>query len=287
MGAMERKTKARILRCLACFLLVAGSVSAQSLTDEDLTHLGEIFLDCRHPEGPTAMDDLHAYAQGCGFSDAEMASRLMQLVRKGLPQSDDPLRRHVTEAALCALVPFAGESGVPFVREVMQDAENGNLRQMALRAGLRMTPEKWEEWVREAVADKRFGDFDRWMVYEDVFRIGRDGDEKTRQRVIEVLSEMRASDSRRMNQNSLGGWVAELKGGDAWETWLKEVVTGEGFYGADREKAFNLAMQTGRNGDAKTRQRVIEVFGELCADESLDVDREALRRWIGELEELP
>ena len=211
----------------------------------------------------------------------------MQSVREGLPPSDDPLRWHVSGAALWALVPFAGESGVPFVREVMQDAEDGNLRQTALRAGLRMTPEKWEEWVREAVADKRFGDFDRWMVYEDVFRIGRDADEKPRQRVIEVPTERRASDSRRVNQNRLGGWVAELKGEDAWEAWLREVLTGESFYPANREQASHLAMQAGRNGDAGTRQRVIAVFGEPCADEALDVDRAALRRWIGELEELP
>jgi len=68
---------------------------------------------------------------------------------------------------------------------------------------------------------------------------------------------------------------------------LREVVTGEGFYPANLEHAFNLAVQAGRSGDAKTRQRVIEVFGELCDDESLDVDRNALRRWIGELEKMP
>ncbi|MBQ7251394.1 MAG: hypothetical protein IJS32_02195 [Kiritimatiellae bacterium] len=152
---------------------------------------------------------------------------------------------------------------------------------------MRLAPDHWEEWLREAVADKRFGNRDRWMVYEDVFRIGRDADKKTRQRVIEVLAEMRVRDSYRVNQNRLGGWVAELKGGDAWEAWLREVLTGEGFYPANREHAFNLAVQAGRNGDAKTRQRVIEVFRELCDDESLDVDRTALRRWIGELEDEP
>ena len=270
-----------------CFFLSAGILSARVLSDEDKARFHDIFLMCRDEVDSGPEEDLSALAKAQGLSNEEMASRLMQFVREGLSKSDDPLQRHATGAAMSALVPFAGESGVPFVREVIQVAEDGNLRQIALLAGLRMAPEKWEEWVREAVADKRFGDFDRWMVYEDVFRIGRDADKKTRQRVIEVLSEMRASDSYRVNQNCLGGWVAELKGGDAWEAWLKEVLTGEGFYGADREKAFHLAMQAGRDGDERTRQRVIEVFGELCDDESLDVDRTALRRWIGELENLP
>ena len=279
--------KNSILCCFGLLLFAAGMVPARTWADEDLTRLGAIFLACRHREGPTAMDDLRAYAQDHGFSDVDMAAQLMQFVREGLPKCHDSLQRHATGAALWALVPFAGESGIPFVHEVMQDAEDGNLRQIALRAGLRMTPEKWEEWVREAAADKRFGDSDRWSIYEDVFRFGRDGDAKTRQRVITVLTEIRASDSYRVNQNSLGGWIAELQGGDTWETWLREVVTGEGFYPANREHAFNLAVQAGRSGDAKTRQRVIDVFTELCDDESLDVDRNALRRWIGELEKMP
>ena len=270
-----------------CFFLSAGILSARVLSDEDKARFYDIFLMCRDEVDSGPEEDLAAFAKAQGLSNDEMASRLMQFVREGLSQSDDPLQRHATGAALAMLVPFAGESGIPFVREVIQVTGDGNLRQTALRAGLRMAPEKWEEWVREAVADKRFSDFARWMLYEDVFRLGREADEKIRQRVIEVLSEMRGKDSYRVNQNRLGGWVAELKGGDAWEAWLKEVFAGEGFNDADRRDACELAMQTARNGDAKTRQRVIEVFTEMCDDESLDVDRAALRRWISELEKAP
>ncbi|MBQ7252513.1 MAG: hypothetical protein IJS32_07925 [Kiritimatiellae bacterium] len=169
----------------------------------------------------------------------------------------------------------------------MREAADGHLRQLAVLAGLRMTPDRWEEWVREAAADKRFNDLERWIIYEDILRIGREGDEKTRQRVIEVLSEMRGKDAYPANRDSLGKWIAELKGGDAWEAWVKEVFAGEGFNDAAKRDACELAVQAGRNGDERTRQRVIEVFGELCRDESLDVDRTALRRWIGELEDLP
>ena len=98
---------------------------------------------------------------------------------------------------------------------------------------------------------------------------------------------MRGKDSCPANRDCLGKWVAELKGGDAWEAWLREVFAGEGFNDAARRDACELAVQTGRNGDAKTRQRVIDVFTGMCEDESLDVDRNALRQWIGELEKLP
>ena len=271
----------------ACFLLAVESVPAGVMTEKDEACFRDIFLTCRDREGPTTWDDLRAYAQANGFSDTEMAARLAEFAKTGLEKQADATRRHVAASAIYALTPFAGENGIPFIREVIRDAEDGNLRQAAVLTGIGLTPEKCEEWVREVEMDKRFGDFDRWLVYESAFKIGRDGDGTTRQRVIEVLTEMRGKDSYRVNQNRLGGWIAELKGGDAWEAWLKEVVTGKGFYPANRKHAFNLAMQAGRNGDAETRQRVIDVFTEMCNDESLDVDRNALRQWIGELEKLP
>ena len=64
---MERKTKVRLLRCLACFLLVAGSVSAQSLADEDRARFHDIFLMCRDEEDPGPEEDLAALARAQGF----------------------------------------------------------------------------------------------------------------------------------------------------------------------------------------------------------------------------
>ena len=278
-------------KCVLCWiglvLLAAGFFPARSLAGEEMSQLRDIFLTCRRVEGPTDLDELHAYAQVHGFSDAEMAGQLMALAKARVDFNASDGQRHLAKVVLYYLRFFGGDKEYEFLLDIMRTGPDAETRLVAARSCLHMKPETWEPWLREVVADGRFGDLDRFLVYEDVFRLGREADEKTRQRVIEVLSEMRGKDSYRVNQNRLGGWVAELKRGDAWEAWLKEVFAGEGFYPANRGQAFELALKVGRNGDAKTRQRVIEVFTEMCDDESLDVDRAALRRWIAELEKAP
>ncbi|MBQ7252227.1 MAG: hypothetical protein IJS32_06475 [Kiritimatiellae bacterium] len=277
---MGTGTKRRLLCCLACVLLVAGSVSAQSLTDEDRARFRDIFLMCRHPGGPMPVDDLRAYAQGHGFSDAEMAARLLAFAQEGLAENADAGQRRLARCAIGHLRDCGGETEAAFLRKLMRETEYGDLRQAAALVGMRLEGETWEEWLREAVADKRFGDFDRRMVYKNVFLIGRDGDEKTRQRVIEVLTEMRATDSCRVNQNRLGEWVAKLKGGDAWEAWLREVLADEGFYPANRKHAFEMALQAGRNGEKATRQHVIDVLEKMLSEESDERNRIDLRHCL-------
>lgn len=254
---------------------------------EELSPFEYIFTRCRSRHDTTELDDLRSYARCKGFSDAEMATRLVELAKQGLNSETDAEKQRLASSALIFLKFFGGEAEGVFARQVMRETDVERIRLRAACTAIRLLPEETGELLQELEADKRFGDADRYCVCEEVFHLGQEGDAKIRQNAIEVLNEMRMKDPCRVNQNRLGGWVAELKGGDAWESWLREVVAGEGFYDANREHAFKLAVQTGRNGDAKTRQHVIEVFGELCNDESLDVDRNALRRWIAELEKLP
>ena len=268
-------------------LLLAVVCPLRAMAGEETEHLYDIFLRCRHPRGPTALDDLRAYAQAHGLSDAEMSGMLVELAKAGLDDKGDVARQRLARCALYELPNFGGIAAVEFLRNVMRTGPDAKARLVAARSCLRMKPESWEAWLREVVSDGRFGDHDRFLAYEEVFQIGRDGDDGTRQRVMEVMNEMRASDASRVNRNRLGGWVAELEGGVAWEAWLREVVAGEGFYPANREHAFKLALKAGQNGDVQMRQRVIEVFGELCEDESIEVDRATLRQWIAELEKLP
>jgi hypothetical protein len=232
-------------------------------------------------------DDLLGYAKANGFSDAEMAAQLVALAQAGMGGNADAKDRRLAACAISHLELFGGEAEKEFVREAMRKMGDETIRSAAFRTGVRLAPGEWEEWLREVAADKRSETQERYLAYEEIVRLGQNADETTRQRVIEVLNEMREKDSYSANRNCLGRWVAELKGGDAWEAWLREVLEGKGFHDADRRDACALAIRVGRNGDAKTRQHVIEVLEKLCNDESLDVDRNALRRWIAELEKLP
>ena len=282
---METRLKKRIFAWSACFLLAIGMATARGAELEPWAGLEDLLFACSD-----SMDDgiettnARDFAKARGFSESELAEKLVALVESELKE---PVDSCVAACAIGRIAEIGRETEREFLREVMRTARDGGMRQEAFDAGIRMKPDAWEEWLREMATIANFGDLDRYVAYRNVFWLGRDGDEKTRQRVIEVLSEMRGKDAYPANRDSLGKWVAELKGGDAWEAWVKEVFAGEGFNDAAKRDACELAMQAGRNGDAKTRQRVIEVFGELCDDESLDVDRAALRRWIVELEDKP
>ena len=303
---MGKRTKNRLLCCLACVLLLAGSVSAQSLTDEDRARFRDIFLMCRHPGGPMPVDDLRAYAQGHGFSDAEMAARLLAFAQEGLEENADAGQRRLARCAIGHLRDCGGKTEAAFLRKLMRETEYGDLRQAAALVGMRLAAEKWEEWFREAKADPRFEAVDRYLLRKAVFGIGRDGDEKTRRRVIEVLAEMR-NGLPQAERNHVGVWIAELEGGDAWERWLRKVTAKEsflgrtpampalgevvfrklgvreGFYGIDHERACELAFRVGRDGDEATRQHVIDVLQGLLADGSYRGDERFLRRKIAEL----
>ena len=153
----------------------------------------------------------------------------------------------------------------------------------ALHALFRMVPEKWEDLVREIAADEKYSDYDRFLAYEETFRVGMGGDLNTRNRVIEVLEEMRAIDTSKSNRNSLGLWLTELKGED-WEEWLRKVTTEDGFTSADRNRAYDLAFRIGRDGDEKTRQHVLAVLKEMWDKEDVRGVKNILGHLIKELE---
>ena len=178
---------------------------------EELERMRNILTKCRNREAPTLLDELRAYAGIHGLSDAEMAERLVELVQAELdtPADSEPVPGGKT--AMMALGFFGGEVESSFARKVMREAKDVRLRHVALIAGLRMTPENWEEWLREALADERFGTLDRFVACEEVFRIGREGDEKTRRRVVEVFEEMKTRGVSDANRRHLDEWSAELE----------------------------------------------------------------------------
>ena len=194
-------------------LLATGEVLARPLTDEFRGRIAEIYMTCRDEidEGPEA--ELEELAKAEDLSKEEMAGLLLQLVSEGLAENADPFRQSIANSALWGLVPFAGEKEFLFVREVMRAAKDakGTIRRTALMVGSRMAPDRWEEWVREVVVDERSDNYDRFLVWQEAFQIGRDGDEKTRRRVVEVFKEMKTRGVSDANQRHLDEWIAELE----------------------------------------------------------------------------
>lgn len=268
-------------------LLVGGVVPVSGAESDPWEGLEDLFWECSEPGETGHAEMLRDFARAHGKTDAELAERLVEIIRRGAAEGADAVAADQAEGALWHLRWFGGEKEAECVREVMRTTKNGSLRQVAIHVGMQLDPEKWEEWVREVADDPRSGDFDRYIAYEEAFQVGQKREGHARRCVIDVLEELELTDSARGNRNRLGAWIAELQGDTGWEPWLREVVSGEGFQDVDRKRAFRLALQAGRNGSKETRKRVIEVFGELCEDESIEVDRAALRQWIAELEKLP
>ena len=199
---------------LAGMAFLAGGVAvASSLPDDVRQRFVEIFARCRHVGASEPEADLMAFAKSKGLSKEEMAGFLVQLVDEGLSENADAFQRSIANSALWGLVPFAGEKEFTFVREVMLTAKDakGTIRRTAIIVGPRMKPEKWEEWLREVVADERSDNYDRFLVFNEAFQIGRDGDEKTRRRVVEVFEEMKTRGVSDANRRHLDEWIAELE----------------------------------------------------------------------------
>lgn len=195
------------------FLLAAlFVVSAASGFDVDIMDPVQfILLECRHVGGSTQSDDLLAYAKAAGLSDAEMSERLVELVELGLGDAPDFTERQLSLGALWGLAHFGGEKENDFVKEIMRMTNDETTRHIAVRVGIQMMPEKWEEWVREVAADNRFDSLTRFDAYEEAYRIGRNGDEKTRQQVEKVLSEYTEKEASEGNRISMRRWTGELK----------------------------------------------------------------------------
>jgi len=190
-------------------LLLAGIVFAQTSDVLD-TSLERIFLKCRHRGGPSQSDDLIAYADRNGFSPESMATMLVAFAKSAL-ETPDSTHRQLAEGALWGLLQFGGTKETPFVLQILRQSEDGNLRLAAISVGMRLDSANWEKWVEEACSNNRFSSIERFIAYEEAYRIGKNGDEGTRQRVEKVLSELAEQEENSGNKNRLQRWSAELK----------------------------------------------------------------------------
>lgn len=256
-------------------------VAAQGGEDTAWPGLRERLMSCEGPGDYVPLESLSDFAKNQGKSKADLAEKLVEIVTNGLEDSSDGAMTGLTKSALWGLSEVGGEKENSFVREIMRSHE-GYWRAVAIPVGIRMIPEKWEEWVREIASDKRYNDQDRFLAYREAFLIGKAGDEDTRKRVVEVLKESRFSDSRQINRNHLGLWITELEG-TGWEEWMRKVATEDCFYNADRYWAYELAFRVGMAGDEKTREHVIDVLLEMRDRDTSHRNRNELDRWIEEL----
>lgn len=198
----------------ALLFLAATFVSLPAVQGFEVDHTDPvqiILLVCRRPDDPTPTDSLIHYAKVNGVSNEDMSAHLVELAKMGLGNETDYLQHQLATRALGMLSYFGGEKENAFVREVMLTTQDSTMRHVAVRAGIKMMPAKWEEWVREAATDNRFDFLTRFDAYEEAYQIGRDGDEETRRNVIKVLSEFAETDASTANQMDLRRWVEELK----------------------------------------------------------------------------
>ena len=167
---------------------------------------------CRDEVDSGPEEDLVALAKAQGLSNEEMAGLLLQIIDEGLAENADSNQRYMADCALWGLVPFAGEKELAFIRELMRTTKDvKGIRRTAIMVGPRIAPEKWEELLREVVADKRSDDFDRFLVCREAFQVARAGDKKTQRRVVEVFGEMKARGVSESNQKHLEKWIGELE----------------------------------------------------------------------------
>lgn len=264
---------------------VLSLASGYASGSEGLEPLRHILQTRRCGLGSSTPGELRDYAERNGFSDAEMAAQLMELAKEGWDGKADAEQQRVARRALRELADFGGEEEYAFLRDAMRTAADGETRRESAVSALRMRPETVEEVLREVAADIRLRDFERYHVCKAAFWLGRDGDEKTRKRVVEALQEVRNID--RKHRIPLGQWILELEGDDNWEPWLREVVASEESIWGHRHAAYAWAFRVGRDGDGKTRAHVIDVLKELRETESFEPNRNYLRLWLDELEKLP
>ncbi len=198
-------------KCILALLVFCACHTVVSMDASDkLESIRLILLSCGDPDGPTQEEELRALAIAHDISNAEMSSMLIELAGPGLAAHAEPLQRELVDGVLWGLGCFGGAKEKEFVRNVMRTSRDSHLQKAAVRVGIRMMPEGWEEWVREVVSDKRYDEMVRFDAYEEAFRTGRGGDEKTRMHVGEVLLDLIGEDPYEGNRERLRRWSAEL-----------------------------------------------------------------------------
>lgn len=182
---------------------------AEERRAEDIAR--DILMCCRGPEDPLPDEDLASFAMRKGLSDEDISGMLVRFVEDGLGGGGDAVERQLTGASLWALARFGGKRESLFVRQIMRETEDAGLRQTAVRVGMRLAPDNWEEWLREVATDGRFDDLTRFDACEEAYRIGQNADGQTRQRVEQVLSELAEKEDNPGNRSNMRCWAEVLK----------------------------------------------------------------------------
>lgn len=134
---------------------------ADEYSPKDIVPL--ILLQCHGPEDPTPDEELADYARIAGLSNADVSKILVSFIEDGLQAEGDNLQRQLTAGSLAALPRFGGEQEVDYVWSIVQTTEDAGLRRRAILVGMRMNPEKWEEWLRYVATDNRFDSLTRFV----------------------------------------------------------------------------------------------------------------------------
>ena len=193
--------------------IISVFISGMSLgfDSDDRSALQMIFLSCRHRGGPMPSDDLRHYAEDNGLSDKEMSAMLLEFVRSGMEDNADKRQQRMGRCALDALSMFGGVEEKCVVLDIMRIASDIDFRVLAIKTCIRMMPDQWEEVVREVATGERYGNYDRFIAYEEAFRVGEHSDTKTKERIEQVMEELAEREASQANQLHLRRWANDLK----------------------------------------------------------------------------
>lgn len=196
-------------------VLVVFSVFASEIVwgfdNDDMSVLQMIFLSCRHRGGPLPSDDLQHYAEVKGLSDEEMSAMLLEFVRNGMEDDADNRQQRMGLSALSGLAKFGGVAERDAVLDIIRTVPDNNWRSLAIQTCIRMMPDQWEEVVREVATGERYGNYDRFIAYEEAFRVGEHSDARTKERIEQVMEELAEREASQANQERLQRWADELK----------------------------------------------------------------------------
>ena len=200
----------RIAVVLVSFSVFVSGV-ARGFDSDDMSALQTIFLSCRHRGGPMPFDDLRYYAEVKGLSDKEMSEMLVIFVRNGMEDNADKRQQQMGRCALDALSLFGGVEEKGIVLGIMRTASNIDFRVLAIKSCMRMIPDQWEEVVREVATGERYGNYERFIAYEEAFHVGENSDARTKERIEQVMEELAEREASQANQERLQRWANELK----------------------------------------------------------------------------
>lgn len=193
------------------FLIATGLTTSYGASHDSSDTIAQILLTRRHRGDPSGSEELRAYASDNHVSNFELSAQLIEFVKTGMASGADERQTRLANSALWRLIDFGSSSDCDFVRDVMRTTPNRELRLSAIIVGIRMDPAHWEEWAREICSDGRFSSFERFVAFEEAYRIGIDSDEETQRCVEKVLSEFAERETDEDNKEHLLRWAGELK----------------------------------------------------------------------------